>query len=169
VLCPYPHIGTIQLRDKKSELLLTTKRTREAAVNVRPDEEVVHNPVQGHEVEIVFEYLGGEPGNHSIKWHRINKEGQTVVAVQTTSYHLDHQDKNCQLRVEIVPRRADGAEGCPVDVFTGYVGHHCTFSYKRHAHVMRICPYELSTCNILHLKKLEEEKLALSKARNAGF
>jgi len=112
VLCPFPRIRGMYIRDARTGLAIATKKIREAAELMRPVAEMLNAPVKTHTLHIVINYIGGDEGETIVKWYRMKPVDPTkrnnsdlldfrdiVVAEQVNlcSPNLLHEIKNTPL------------------------------------------------------------------------
>jgi len=150
VLISYPHTRTLSLFDVNSQTPLSLRVAQGPAAEMMPEagSHLVF-PVVGHRVRADFDYIGGEPGEHSIKWWRVGATKDKLIAFQTREYKVEKADTECQIRVEVVPVRIDGTQGCAREVYTGRISDKCFYSSAPHVHTQGFCPFELSSADLL--------------------
>ena len=73
VLCPFPRIRSMFIRDAQTGLKVAASRMRAAAAEMYPDAEMLNAPVKMHSLHVVANYVGGDEGVSIVKWYRIQR------------------------------------------------------------------------------------------------
>lgn len=69
-------------------------------------------PGVGTVLELDYKYFGGEPSaEHEVKWERSIDDGWEMIARSKKMYAVVEADLGHMIRVTVVPKRNDGAEG----------------------------------------------------------
>eukprot|EP00802_Teleaulax_amphioxeia_P013486 Tamp_13537.p1 GENE.Tamp_13537~~Tamp_13537.p1 ORF type:complete len:433 (-),score=76.47 Tamp_13537:412-1632(-) len=168
VLCPFPRIRSMFIRDAQTGLKVAASRMRAAAAEMYPDAEMLNAPVKMHSLHVVANYVGGDEGVSIVKWYRIQRIDPTrrgnsdsdfreiVIAEQTRQYTVAEADVGCQLRVTITPVRADGTTGHPSTLFTTACSKSCPYSSTPHAHIHGVCPFQLSMIDLVSKRQRDQ-------------
>ena len=161
ILCPWPKVRSMFIRDTQTALEVQSARLRESAERMRPGPtgELINRPVKSHTLHLIFRYVGGEEGESIVKWYRVQavrarssrdaEWRETLVAEQTRKYTIVEADVGCQIRVTVTPVRADGATGVAANLFTTACSNSCPYSSTPHAHIHGVCPYQLSMVDLV--------------------
>ena len=78
ILCPFPRVRSMYIRDAQTGLVIATKIMREAAELMRPCAEMLNAPVKTHTLHLVVDYIGGDEGESIVKWYRIMPGNRTI-------------------------------------------------------------------------------------------
>jgi len=73
ILCPFPRIRSMCVRDVQTGLTVATSRIRAAAAEMYLDAEMLNAPVKTHSLHVVANYVGGDEGATIVKWYRMKR------------------------------------------------------------------------------------------------
>jgi hypothetical protein len=73
ILCPFPRIRSMCVRDVQTGLTVSTSRIRAAAAEMYLDAEMLNAPVKTHSLHVVANYVGGDEGATIVKWYRMKR------------------------------------------------------------------------------------------------
>jgi hypothetical protein len=73
ILCPFPRIRSMCVRDVQTGLTVSTSRIRAAAAEMCLDAEMLNAPVKTHSLHVVANYVGGDEGATIVKWYRMKR------------------------------------------------------------------------------------------------
>ena len=79
ILCPFPRIRSMCVRDVQTGLTVSTSRVRAAAAEMYLDAEMLNVPVKTHSLHVVANYVGGDEGATMVKWYRMKRIDPTAL------------------------------------------------------------------------------------------
>jgi len=105
IICPFPRVRRMYIRDAHTGLSIATKRLREAAELMSPTAEMLNAPVMTRTLHLVVDYVGGDEGESLIQWYRLqpsrNRQGArgdtalNAVPIARQVWLLRNTDDRC--------------------------------------------------------------------------
>jgi hypothetical protein len=85
--------------------------------------EILGEPLEGSELEVLALYYGGHPGKHIVQWYSLEEQDghatrTKIPQARALKYTPTRQDVGCVLEVAFTPVRDDGMRGAPLVVCT---------------------------------------------------